>query len=213
MKVSLPALALLAASGASGQPATSQELEPRFDIGVRGVLLFSKGQPANDMIGEGIVVRWRMREAWHLGLALDSVTFDYETPNLILGIPSTTVVDGTNDLSRASVFLERRYDSERRWNWYWRAGIGLASADAPTVTGVRTDGGSFDIVTDAEDEVHVFAGGGVRRGLWEHWSFETTVTIEHHSTDYALVDRVSGASGSIGSQSPYGLAIGVSYGF
>ena len=191
----------------------AQDAAPRFDVGLRGVVLLSKGEPANDMMGEGLLFRWRARNAWHIGIAFDAVTFDYETPNKALGIVSATVVDGTNDISRASLLVERRYDSDRSWDWYWLVGVGAASVDAPNVVGVRADGSTFDIATEADDEIHVFAGGGLRRALGARWAFETTFTVEHHTTDYELVDRVSGARGTIEAQSPYGIAIGVSYRF
>ena len=60
-------------------------------------MLLGKGTPANDMIGEGLIGRFELNDAWHFGVALDSVTFDYETPNRALGIPATTVVDGINE--------------------------------------------------------------------------------------------------------------------
>jgi hypothetical protein len=206
-------VALLCAGLLIADASDAQDLAPRFDIGLRGVVLLGKGEPANDMMGEGLLFRWRARGAWHIGIAFDDVTFDYETPNKPLGIVSATVVDGTNDLSRASVLVERRYESDRRWDWYWLAGFGAASVDAPNVVGLRADGIPFDIATDADDEMHVFAGGGLRRPLGVRWALETTLTIEYHTTDYELVDRVSGARATIEAQSPYGIAIGVSYRF
>ena len=207
------ASALLCLGSLVADASDAQESAPRLDVGLRGVVLLSKGEPANDMIGEGLLFRWRLRDAWHIGIAFDAVTFDYETPNKALGIVSATVVDGTNDLSRASVLLERRYESDRRWDWFWLVGVGTASIDAPNVAGRRADGSTFDIATEADEELHVFAGGGLRRPLGARWALETTFTVEHHTTEYELMDRVSGARGTIGAQSPYGIAIGVSYRF
>jgi hypothetical protein len=192
----------------------AQEAEPRFDVGVRGLIALSKGQPANDMTGERLIARWRISDDWRIGVAFDSLTFDYETPNRALGIVSTAVVDGSNDMSRTSVFVERRFDTSRRWDPYWLAGIGSASIDAPAnVAGTRAGGGTFDIATRADDEMHVYAGGGLLRPVGERWLLDATFTFEHHTTDYELVDRVSGARGSIGSHSPYGIALGASYRF
>ncbi len=196
------------------QRAPAQEPEGRFDVGLRGLILLSQGQPANDMIGEGLIARWRVRDGWHLGLAFESATFDYEVPNRVLGIPAANVVDGSNDWSRTSVLIERRFDTARVWDWYWTAGVAFASVDAvQNVAGARAGGGSFNIATVADDETHVFAGGGLRRPLGEHWSLETRFTVEHHATDYQLVDLVSGARGSIGSHTPYGITIGLGYRF
>lgn len=207
--------ALVAVTGLLfAQTSLAQEEDARFDIGFRGVILLSQGQPANDMIGEGLFARWRVRDQWHLGVALESVTFDYETPNKTLGIPAANVTDGSNDWSRTSFFVERRFDTARQWDWYWTAGVGFASVDnVPNVAGPRVGGGTFNIATVADDEVHVFGGGGLRRPLGEQWTLETRFTVERHATDYQLVDLASGARGSIGSHTPYGIAVGVSYSF
>ena len=186
-----------------------------FELGLRGLVLLGKGTPANDMMGEGLIGRLALGDAWHLGVALDSVTFDYETPNRTLGIPTTVVVDGTNSWRRVSVLVERRL---RR-----RAALALALARGSRLrrrrSGLerhwpaRRGGGTFDIATTADDELHVFAGGGVHRELERRWLLDATLTIEHHDTHYELVDSVSGARGTIGAQTVYGIAVGVSYRF
>ena len=121
--------------------------------------------------------------------------FDYETPNRALGIPATAVVDGINEWQRTSVFVERRFDGERRWDWHWLAGLGVAKVDTiGNVAGTRADGGTFDIATVADDELHMFAGAGFHRPLGQRWLLDTSLTIEHHDTDYQLTDSVSGAT-------------------
>ena len=205
---------LLLAAVLSQWPVAIAAQESRFEIGMRGLVLLGKGTPANDMIGKGLIGRIALSEAWRLDVALDSVTFDYETPNRTLGIPATVVVDGTNSWRRVSVLVERRFDGERRWRWHWLAGLGHADVDpVSNVAGQRADGGTFDISTAADDELHVFAGGGVHREIKSRWLLDTTLTLEHHDTHYELVDSVSGARGTIGAQTVYGIAIGVSYGF
>ena len=205
---------LLLAAVLSQWPAAIAAQESRFEIGMRGLVLLGKGTPANDMVGEGLIGRIALSEAWRLDVALDSVTFDYETPNRTLGIPATVVVDGTNSWRRVSVLVERRFDGERRWPWHWLAGLGHADVDpVSNVAGQRADGGTFDISTAADDELHVFAGGGVHREIKSRWLLDTTLTLEHHDTHYELVDSVSGARGTIGAQTVYGIAIGISYRF
>jgi hypothetical protein len=187
----------------------------RVDVGVRGVVIIGDGQPANDMIGYGAVGRWEFREAWYLGLAFDSVTFDYETPYRILGIDSVEEVDPGNEFTRISVLIERRYERPGSpWIWFWTAGVGFASIDVgANAVGTTPGGQSFDIATTADDETHFIVGGGLRRLFGEHWALEATLTLQHHTTDYQLTDLVSGATGSIASQTPYGLTLGISYGF
>jgi hypothetical protein len=189
-------------------------VDGRFELGVRGLIVLGKGTPANDMVGQSVVGRFALNDAWRLGVSLDNVKFDYETPNRSLGIAATSVVDGLNEWQRIGVFAERRYDGNRLWDWHWLLGIGRASVDdVANVAGQRVGGGTFDIATTADDELHVFAGGGLHRELARRWLLETSLTLEHHDTSYALTDRVSGARGNIGSQSVYGISVGIGYRF
>jgi hypothetical protein len=205
---------LLIAAAALYRPAAATAQDSRLELGVRGIVLLGKGTPANDMVGEGLIGRFSVGDAWHLGVALDNATFDYETPNKTLGLPASAVVDGTNGWQRVAALVERRYETDGRWRWQWLAGLGYADVKPiANVTGQRADGGTFDIATTAEDELHVFAGGGAHRELGQRWLFDATLTIEHHDTRYELVDSVSGALGTIGAQTVYGIAVGVSYRF
>jgi hypothetical protein len=195
-------------------PSLAGAQEDKFELGVRGLILLGKGAPANDMMGEGIVGRFAIGDRWRIGVALDTVTFDYETPNRALAIAATAVVDGTNEWQRISTFVERRFYRDGRWQWHWLAGLGRADVDTvANVAGLRAGGGSFDITTTADTELHVFAGGGAHRPLGDRWLLDATLTLERHDTNYRLVDRISGASGQIGSQTAYGIAVGVNYRF
>jgi hypothetical protein len=205
---------LLLAATLCCRPAAATAQESRFELGLRGLVLLGKGTPANDMMGEGLIGRLAFGDAWRLGVALDNATFDYETPNNTLGIPATTVVDGSNSWQRVGALVERRYEGNRRWRWHWLAGLGYADVEpVANIAGQRADGGTFDIATTAHDELHVFAGGGAHRELEQRWLLDATLTIEHHDTHYELVDLVSGARGTIGAQTVYGIAVGVSYRF
>jgi hypothetical protein len=188
--------------------------EGRFELGFRGLIVLGKGTPANDMTGQGLVGRFELNDTWRLGVTLDNVKFDYEAPNRSLGIAAPTVVDGLNDWQRIGAFAERRYDGDRAWDWHWLLGIGRASVDdVANVGGQRLGGGTFDIATVADDELHVFAGGGLHRTIGGRWLLDTSLTLEHHDTKYQLTDRVSGARGTIGSQSVYGISVGFSHRF
>lgn len=187
----------------------------KFDISARGMVIIGEGQPANDMIGYGVLARWEFRDSWYLGVALDSVTFDYETPYRVLGISSVEEIDPSNEFIRASVLVERRYQRpDSPWAWFWTVGAGFASIDVGSNAAGTTPGGQdFEIVTEAEDELHFIVGGGLRRSFGRNWALEGTLTLQHHVTDYRLVDLVSGATGSIDSQTPYGVTLGISYTF
>lgn len=205
-------LLLLVAAALLQSPAAAQD--GRFELGFRGLIVLGKGAPANDMIGEGLVGRFKLNDEWLVGVAIDHATFDYETPNRALGIAATSVVDGINEWNRFSAFAERRYDGDRAWDWHWLLGIGSASVDdVANVVGQRVGGGTFDIATTTDDELHVFGGGGLHREIGSRWLLETSLTLEHHATGYELTDRVSGARGTIGSHSVYGISIGINYQF
>ena len=189
--------------------------ERRVDVGVRGVVIVGDGQPANDMIGYGVVGRWEFRQSWHLGLAFDAVTFDYETPYRALGIESVEEIDPSNEFRRVSVLIERRYERPASpWIWFWTAGVGFASIDVgANAVGTTPGGQSFEIATTADDETHFIVGGGLRRSIGEHLALEAALTLQHYTTGYQLMDVVSGVTSSIGSQTPYGLTLGITYGF
>ncbi len=188
----------------------------QLEIGLRPMVLASQGEPANDMLGGGIVVTWQWRDDWFFGAALDSMSFDYERPQNVLGIQQDrdlATIDGSNSFTRLSGWIERRYDVESVWSWFWNAGLGFAAVDADVVSGPTASGGTFNIVTDASDEVHLMTSIGVRRPIGERWSFAATFHLEHHLTDYKIRDTVSGATGTIGAHSPVGASATFSYRF
>ena len=119
------------------------------------------------MVGGGVVFGWRWKDQWHFGGSIDDMTFDYERPQRELGIvqdPAQKAIDGSNSFTRLSGWLERRYDNSRDWHWFWGAGLGYASITAePFVSGPTNSGGTFNITTDASDELHVELGAHVPR--------------------------------------------------
>ena len=196
--------------------ATLGAQESQREIGLRPLVLASQGEPSNDMLGGGIVGTWHWRDNWFFGAALDSMSFDYERPQNILGIqqdPDLATIDGSNSFTRLSGWVERRYDRGSAWNWFWNAGLGFASVNADMVSGPTASGGTFNIVTDASSEVHFMGSVGVRRPLGERWSFTATFHLEHHLTDYKIRETVSGATGKIGSHTPVGASATFSYRF
>ena len=207
-------LALFAAFWVVSCNAFAQDRE--LEIGFRPLVLASQGEPSNDMLGGGIVGSWHWRDDWYFGAALDSMSFDFERPQNILGIPQdpdVKTIDGSNSFTRVSGWIERRYGGGNAWDWFWNAGLGFASVDADDVTGDTASGGTFNIVTDASSEIHLMTSIGLRRPFGERWSFAATFHLEHHLTDYKLRDTVSGATGKIGSHTPVGASATLSYRF
>ena len=205
---------LLAALWAVGASANAQDSQ--LEIGIRPLILASQGEPSNDMTGGGIVGSRHWKDNWYFGVALDSMTFDYERPQFALGIsqpPGLKAIDGSNSFTRLSGWIERRYDSDGAWDWFWGAGLGYATVDADTVTGPTALLGTFNIVTDASDEIHLMTSAGLRRPLGDKWTLAATFHLEHHLTDYKIRDTISGATGKIGAHTPVGLSATFSYRF
>ena len=65
-----------------GFSAVAQDTD--FEIGFRPMILGSRGEPANDMLGAGLVGAWHWRDDWYFGVGLDSFMFDYERPHQAL---------------------------------------------------------------------------------------------------------------------------------
>ena len=148
------------------------------------MILGSRGEPANDMLGAGLVGAWHWRDDWYFGVGLDSFMFDYERPHQALEIqqdPDIKTLDGSNSFTRVSGWAERRFTSGGPWSWFWNAGLGVASVDADVVAGPTISGGTFH--------------------------------LEHHLTDYKIADTVSGTTGKIGAHSPIGASVTLSYRF
>ena len=208
-----PALALTAVALLL-LPGFTKAMDNGWAFGLRGIVLLGDGVPANDMLGGGLLVRKHWRDQWYVGLGLDSITFDYERPNAVLDIPSTQEIDGSFDISRVSAWVERRYDDkDRGWSWFWTAGLGYADIATENVMGQTPDGEMWNIKTDASGEVHLMLSAGIRRHLRPDLTLDISAHIEHHATDYELMDTVSGATGKIGSQTPKGFSLGFSYHF
>jgi hypothetical protein len=191
-----------------------------WDAGIRGIILAGDAPPANDMPGAGLLVRRTWKDHWVFGAGLEQYSFDYEEPYNVVGIgldPSfgEEAIDGTTDSTVVSAWIERRYNDAAAggWSWFWTAGIGYAfiSVDE-SITGPAAGGGTFDIVTQAGDELHLLASGGARYSFGA-WFIDAAIHAQHQFTDYDVMDRVSGATGEIGAQTLLGASLGLSYRF
>jgi hypothetical protein len=201
------------ALAASLLPAALHAEDSNWDLGLRAIVLAADAPPANDMPGYGLVLHRRVGEHWRVGLALDVFEFDYEEPYKVLGIAkpdAIEAIDGVNESQVLSAFVERQYGGAgSSWRWFWTAGAGFATIDVPVVRGPTAAGGSFDIRTEAEDEVHLVGSAGVRRRLGARWSLEAALHLQHHMLEYRLFDAVTGRTATLEGQTPWGASIGL----
>ena len=175
----------------------------------------ARERPANDMIGEGLIGRFAFSDAWQprrRARQRDVRLRDAEPSARHSGHDRRRRHQQLAPHQRARRAALRRRSGAG-------AGTGSRGSATPTSSRSRTsraqraDGGTFDIATTADDELHVFAGGGAHREIKRRWLLDTSLTIEHHDTHYELIDRSRARRGTIGAQTVYGIAIGVSYRF
>ena len=188
--------------------------ESNWDLGLRYSILVGQGEPANDMMAIGMFGHVAWRDDWYFGFGVDQFEFDYEDPAKLVGLPTSTVVDGSNEMTQVSGWLERRYGEESgKWSWFWTAGLGYGFVTTDDVEGTTSNGEPYRIVTDASYEFQLLASIGARYDLSQNWRIEMAALAQYHLTDYKLTDEVSGATASIGSQTPIGVTFGISYRF
>jgi hypothetical protein len=159
------------------------------------------GEPANDIPGFGLALRYALHGDWAFGAGVGRTEYDFETPAELLGItqdPAIEPVDSLAEATTISAWAERAFvPGQGRVSWFAGAGLGAAFVDVPDASGPRADGGQFDIQTDVSTEIIVTGFAGVRRTLGERWFAEFRVHANQHLADWKMRDRVSGATGTI----------------
>lgn len=191
-----------------------------WNAGARLIILAGDAPPANDMPGAGLIVTRAWNDKWAIGFGLEQYSFDYEEPYKSVGIgldPSfpEEAIDGTTDSTVVSAWVERRYDGATRggFSGFWTAGLGYAFISTENVTGPAAGGGTFDIVTQASDELHLLASGGARYTFAASWFLEAALHAQHQFTDYDVMDRVSGNTAEIDAQTLFGASFQIGYRF
>jgi hypothetical protein len=205
-----------AAASAAFIMCTPVEAEERsFALGARALITAADGEPANDIPGIGVLGRYTFNEHWSIGAAIDRTEFDFEEPAKLIGIaqdPTLEPIDALAEGTVLSAWLERTFTRPQTPTiWFIGVGLGAASVDVPDAAGVRADGGQFDIRTDVDTEIIASVVGGVRRNFGERWYAEFSVRADQHFADWRIVDRISGAQGSIDDYLALGghLAVGI----
>jgi len=198
-----------AAPGLCAQGGGQYELTGRLN------LVGSSGKPTNDVLGYGIAIHRRINDDWYLGINFDhSPEFDFERPAEILDIKSDSEIDAVGTMTMLSVIAERRFalDSDS-WSGFWNLGAGINDIDMDDADGAIRGGGTYDIETDIDTELILLGGVGLLQQIGENWTGRYQLTAEHHSGDWDIRDRISGATGKIDDYAIYGLRIGLSYRF
>ena len=191
--------------------------ERQFSGGLYVDISVADGEPANDIPGLGLQVRYLLSDRWAVGAALGRAEYDFETPAAILGITQASAVEPVDALAESTnfeVWAERLFTpGAASTTWFAGAGLGAASVDVPDVAGPRADGGQFDIRTEVGTEIVVAGFAGVRRALGKNWYAEFRVHARQHFADWRIEDRPTGQRSSIDDYLTLGghLAFGVSW--
>jgi len=191
--------------------------ESKIDIGLRANVLLGDGVPANDILGYGVIGRYRLNNGWFIGAGIDTYAFDYERPWRIVGLeqdPNVATIDASADSTVFNASIGRLYnETNKGFDWFWTLGLGFASVSVDDVVGPTDTGGTFDITTDAGNEIHLMATLGTSYNFSESWSVSFAARLEHHFMDVLITDRVSGATAKIDSQSPIGAFLSLNHRF
>lgn len=195
----------------------SQSDESKFEVGFRANVLLGDGVPSNDILGLGVISRYRLDDGWFVGLGLDKYEFDFERPWRIVGIeqdPAADVIDALADSTVFSGSLGRLYnETDHGFDWFWTLGLGYSSPNVDDVSGPTDTGGIFDLAFDVGNEIHLMASVGTSYNFSSTWSTTFAARVEHHFMDVLITDRVSGDTAKVESQSPKGAYLSLNYRF
>ena len=196
---------------------TAYAQDSKYEVGLRANVLLGDGVPANDILGYGVIGRYRLNNGWFIGAGIDTYAFDYERPWRILGLeqdPDVSTIDASADSTVFSGSIGRLYnETDHGFDWFWTLGLGFASPNVDDVTGPTDTGGTFDITTDAGSEIHLMATLGSSYNFSDSWSASFSARLEHHFMDVLITDSVSGSTAQIDSQSPIGAYLSLNYRF
>ncbi len=196
---------------------TARSDETRYEIGLRANVLLGDGVPANDILGLGVIGRYRLRDGWFIGAGLDLYDYDFERPWKLVGLqqdPNVDTIDASADNSVLSGSIARLYnETDHGFDWFWTLGVGIAFPNVDNVAGPTDTGGTFDLTFDVGNEIHLMATLGSSYNFSESWSASFAARVEHHFMDVLITDRISGNTAEVDSQSPIGAFLSLNYRF
>ena len=106
-------------------------------------------------------------------------------------------------------WIERVYDRGGRTEWFWSLGAGLNSLDFEPASGQLEGGGSYRILTTADDELILSIGAGLRWRLGSRWALEATVLGDQHFAEWMLRDEFSDSTALIDDYFIRGVTVGI----
>ncbi|NOR37946.1 MAG: hypothetical protein GQ577_14465, partial [Woeseiaceae bacterium] len=113
--------------------------ESKVNIGLRANVLLGDGVPANDILGAGVIGRYRLNNGWFIGAGIDGYKYDFERPASILGItqdPNEDDIDAKADNTVLFGSFGRLYnETDHGFDWFWSLGLGFASPHVEDVSG------------------------------------------------------------------------------
>ena len=186
--------------------------ERPIEIGVRGAGMFGPGDPTNDMLGAGMFGRIRTAPGWAVGIGLDQLNYDVETPTDAVGLKAPEA-DAEGKSNALSVWIERNGLISRRLEWFAAGGASHVSVDVKPISGTTDEGNAYMLTNDISNEYTMFADLGLRLEPAAGLRLEAGARIERRFGDWQFTDIVSGQNGSLDDYGTSGLWLGISYRF
>ncbi len=191
----------------------SERSEARpIEIGVRGAGMFGPGDPTNDMLGAGVFGRVRTAPGWAVGIGLDQLNYDVETPIGAVGLKAPDA-DATGKSNALSGWIERNSLISPRLEWFAAAGASYVSVDVGSLSGTTDAGQPYMLTNDISNEFSLFADFGLRLEPATGLRLEAGARIERRFGDWQFKETVSGREGSLDDYGTMGLWLGISYRF
>ncbi|MCB1044560.1 MAG: hypothetical protein KDC35_16585 [Acidobacteria bacterium] len=186
--------------------------QSQIAIGLRLSYQTVSGDAADELQAIGLYTDSPLKGNWTLRCAMDYIyDFTFERPWEIAGIQQDTSVpplDSDGTMAISSISLENQFKRNARGFWQGGFGVGYGIAETDEITGPRQGGGTFHIRTQSKDAI-ILAGNLAYTGkINKRWSWEASINIAHHLTEWIVRDLNSSASGTIHDFTAAGLSLG-----
>ena len=189
----------------------------RSEVSLRASLLHASSPVTDTMVGAGIGWRYHVADDWYVAFTLDSYDYDIQYPFATASQRSTSSGVASFLPSRTIAFStalgKRRQDAERRFDWFWQAGIGVGITSISVTTTAATSASEFDLDAETGAAIHLGVSAGATYHLSPDWAFVAAGRVEHQFVDIRITDRSNGATTTIDRLSPVGLSLSLSYRF